>query len=107
LNNGRSVVDVEQAGPGVEATQPARSKTSRVLWAIILAFVGSALTVVAAICSCSIFVLIMFMYGMGAQQADYIQRLRITAEIIAGGVFVVAIASIISIVIRIHRRFGD
>jgi hypothetical protein len=66
--------------------------------------VGSALTVAAALCSYAIFLFILFMFGLGGGTDEYIRKLTITAGTVACGIFVIAVASIITIVIRLHRR---
>jgi hypothetical protein len=93
-------------GPGDEATRPARSRAFRVVWGIFLALMGSALGILVAFFSYTIFLLILFMCGLGGGTDAYIRNVTITAGTVAGGTFVVSIVCIILVMIRLHRRFG-
>jgi hypothetical protein len=99
-------VEAEQAIPGVEATRPVRSKAARIVWGVFLALIGSALAFLVAFFSYAIFLLILFMFGLGGGTAEYIRNLTITAGTVAGGIFAMSIVCIILVMIRLHRRFG-
>jgi hypothetical protein len=104
--NGRSLVEAEPAIPGVEATRPARSRASRIVWGVSLALIGTTLGFLVALFSYAIFLLIVFMFGLGGGTDEYIRNLTITAGTVAGGIFVMSIVCVILVMIRLHRRFG-
>jgi hypothetical protein len=98
---------VNETAPEAESPPSTPSKTSRIVWGIILALIGSVLTVIAAICSYAVFLLILFMFGLGGGTPDYIRNLTNTAGAVALGIFVIAVVSILSIVIQLHRRWQN
>ena len=87
-------------------TRPARLRASRIVWSVSLALIGTTLGFLVALFSYAIFLLIVFMFGLGGGTDEYIKNLTITAETVAGGIFVVSIVCVILVMIRLNRRFG-